>query len=933
MRKKQPAPSRPTPADSARPLQSSNFTSFDLEQAIASWIRSLRRSEALEDGAIAELAAHLRDEVEDLIEQGRSPNEAFHEVTASLENLNAISAEYHKTKARGLLTPPPPLLHSPSFFRSLSPALFFNTIKVSLRKMRRQKWYSLITVTGLAAGMACSILILLWVRNELSYDRFHAHTENIYRVIMDDHLNDGISVHPWLPFPLGPALKDEFPEIAAVSRWRPDDMVVRYKDEAHTETGFLTVDPAFFEIFSFPFLQGTPALALADPKSIVIRDTMAAKYFGKEDPLGKVLNLSGRADLVVSGVVHIPANSDFQFDFFFSFQSYPLFNVDLAPLEANWNGKNYHVYLLLHEGSRSELLEKKIAGFLNERRPERNQVLHLQPLTRIHLFNPDGSDYAMRYVRIFSLIAAFVLLIACVNFMNLATARFDGRAREVGLRKTLGGSRGQLIRQFFSESLLHSALALAASLILVGLALPFFNQLSGRRLILDLVHIDLVLGLLAIVILAGFVSGLYPALFLSSFPPLWIIRAAAHPRGRSVRLRKILVVFQFALSTLLIIGTLVVNSQVSFLMNRDLGMTEENVVYHLMQKKTRDSVEVVREELIQHPDIMSVSSASHLPFNVQSWIGYIDWEGRPPERQVYPAFITVDADFVATCGLTILSGRDFSKSRPADAESFIINETAARQMGVEDPIGVQLSFWGHKGPVIGVVKDFTNRHMANDVAPLILTAGNWGANRSYLLLKLRPGNPSRALKHFQETWGKIAPGFPCEYEFLDEAFGRMYMNERRLSWILFPFALLAIFISCLGLVGLSFYMAEERTKEIGIRRVLGASSWKIISLFSMNFAKLVVVANVLAWPVAYAVMNGWLRDYAYRTSIHAWLFLMAGGLSLVIAFLSVGFQTFRAATANPVDSLRYESRRIVPGDFPLPGANLLEFGDIHLNYL
>jgi len=889
--------------DDLRPSKdaASSIDPFDLDKAIAEWTRGLRRSEALEDGAIAELAAHVRDEIDDLVGQGRSPEEAFGEVTGSLEGLEAIGAEYYKTRARGFLAPPSP---RPAGF---SPALFLNSIKVSLRKMRKQKWYSLITITGLAAGMACSILILLWVRNELSYDRFHANADNIYRVIMDDHLTDAIRVHPWLPFPLGPALKNEFPEIAAVTRWRPDDMVVRYKDESHTETRFLAVDPAFFEIFSFPFVQGTPALALADPKSVVIRDTMVEKYFGKDDPVGKVLNMSGRADLVVSGVVHIPDQSDFQFDFFFAFQSYPLFNIDLAPLEANWNGKNYHVYLLLEEGSSPESLEKKIAGFLNLRRPERNQVLHLQKISRIHLFNPDGSDGAMRYVRIFSLIAVFVLLVACVNFMNLATARFEGRAREVGLRKTLGGSRGQLVRQFFIESLLHSGLGLAAALALVGLTLPFFNQISGRRLALDLAQADLVFGLLAVVLVAGLVSGLYPALFLSSFPPARVIRSGAHPGGRSVRLRQILVVFQFAVSALLIVGTLVVDSQISFLMSRDLGMTQENIVYHLMQQKTRGSVDVVRENLLKHPDIISVTSSSSLPLSINSWIGYIDWEGRTDGQELYPAFISVDADFVPTFGLTVVSGRNFSRFHPADAESYIINETAMRQMGIEDPIGRRITFWGHSGPVIGVVKDFTNRHMADSVAPMILTAGDWGGlNRNYLLLRIRPGNPAGAIKHFQETWTKINPGFPAEYGFLDEAFSRMYTNERRLSSILFPFAGLAVFISCLGLVGLSLYMAEEKTKEIGIRRVLGASPWKIISVFSLNFAKLVVVANLISWPIAYAIMHGWLGDYAYRTSINPWLFLMAGGLGLGIAFLSVGYQTFRAATANPVDSLRYE---------------------------
>jgi putative ABC transport system permease protein len=873
---------------------------FDLDKAVSEWGRKLRRSEALEDGTVAELEAHVKDEIADLIGRGKGSEEAFREVTGSVEAPDAIGAEYSKSDARGLL----PLM--PGRPTNFSPALFLNSIKVSLRKMRRQKWYSLISITGLAVGMACSILILLWVRNELSYDTFHANAGSIYRVTMEDHRADGISVHAWLPFPLGPALKNAFPEISAVSRWAPEDMVVRYKDEVHTETRFLTVDPVFFEMFSFRFVEGTPAAALADPSSIVIRDTMARKYFGDEDPLGKVLNLSDRAELVVSGVVQIPDNSDFQFDFFFSFRSYPLFGVELATYEADWKAFNYQFYLLIREGSSAKLLERKISDFLKPRNPDRERVLQLQPLSRVHLYNPDGTDGAMRYVRIFSLIAGFVLLIACVNFMNLATARFEGRAKEVGLRKTLGGTRGQLIRQFFSESLLHSGLALGAALLLVGLVLPIFGQLTGRRLGLDLAHAGIIGGIVAIALFAGFVSGLYPALFLSSFAPARVIKAATHRGGRGALFRKVLVVLQFSLSTVLIIGTLVVNSQVAFIMGRDLGMAKENMVYLLMQKKSRDSVDVVRQELLKHPGIAGVSSSSQLPFDIVAWIGYLDWEGRPADRQVYFAFMSVDYDFARTCGLSFLLGRDFSRDIPSDAGNFIINEAARRQMGIEDPVGRQLDFRGRKGQIIGVVKDFSNRHMANAIAPIVLTPDTGNAARSYLLLRLKPGDPSAALAYFREVWGKINPGFPCEYRFLDESFNRMYVNERRLSQLFLSFAGLAVFISCLGLIGLSSYMAEEKTKEIGIRKALGASPRRIVSLFSMNFVKLVVVANAVAWPVGYIAMHRWLQEYAYRTSVGFWVFALAGGLGLLTALLSVGWQTLRAARANPVESLRYE---------------------------
>ncbi len=877
-----------------------NDPAFDLDRAVADWSRGLKRAGALEDGMIAELEAHVRDEVDDLVGSGMDPQDAYHKVTASVESAELVGREFFKTRARGLImTPPQPA-------NRFSPALLMNTIKVSLRKMRRQKWYSLLSVAGLAVGIACSVFILLWVRHELSYDRFHKKAENIYRVTMEDHLNDRISVHPWLPFPLGPALRDEFPEIAAVSRYRPDDMVVRYKDKAYTETRFLTVDPDFFRMFSFPFIQGKASEALADPHSIVIRDIAAARYFGDEDPMGKTLNLSGRADLTVSGVVQIPDESDFQFDFFFSFRSYPLFNVDLAPLEANWSGKNYQLFLLLQERRSAALLEEKIAGFLRPRTPGRTEVLRLQELSRIHLYDPDGSAAGMRYVRIFSLIALFILFIACVNFMNLATARFEGRAKEVALRKTLGGTRGQLIRQFFGESLLHSALAMAAALIIVELAAPAFSQIAGRPISLDLSHAGLVFGLLAIVLLAGFVSGLYPAVFLSSFAPARVSKVFAQPTGHGSLFRKSLVVFQFTLSTMLIIGTLVVMSQVSFMRKRNPGLTRENIAYHLMQQKTRGSVDRVREELLQHPDILAVTSCSHLPINIKSWIGYVDWEGRPPERQVYPAFLSVDHDFVRTVGLTVVEGRDFSRSRPADAENFLINETARREMGLENPIGVELRFWGHRGQVIGVAADFTNRHMSSATAPMILSAGDWGANRNYLLLKLRPGSSAPALKHFRAVWEKTNPGFPCEYGFLDEAFDRMYTNEQRLSGILFSFTALAVLISCLGLVGLASYTAEEKTKEIGIRKVLGASRWKMVSLFSLKFAKLVLIANAVAWPMAYVLMRRWLESYAVRTTIGIGIFLLAGALALVIAVLSVSYQTLRATTANPIRSLRYE---------------------------
>lgn len=357
---------------------------------------------------------------------------------------------------------------------------------------------------------------------------------------------------------------------------------------------------------------------------------------------------------------------------------------------------------------------------------------------------------------------------------------------------------------------------------------------------------------------------------------------------------------------MLIVGTLVVKSQISFIMSRDLGLAKENLVTMLMQKKTRDSVDAVRQELLRHPGIAAVSSSSQLPFDLVGWIGYLDWEGRPADRQVYFSFMSVDHDFAHACGLSFLLGRDFSRDIPTDAGDFIINETARRQMGLEDPIGKQLDFHGRKGRIIGVVRDFANRHMAQATAPLVLTMDTRNAHRDYLLLRLRPGDPSAALAYLHKAWGTINPGFPCEPQFLDEAFNRMYVNEQRLSRLFLSFAALAVFISCLGLVGLSAYMVEERTKEVGIRKTLGASTGGIVSLVSISFLKLVAIANVIACPVGYLLMHRWLQGYVYRTSIGFRVFALAAVFGLLAALLAVGWQTFRAATANPVDSLRYE---------------------------
>jgi putative ABC transport system permease protein len=785
--------------------------------------------------------------------------------------------------------------------------MFKNYLKIAIRNILRYKVYSFINIAGLAVGMACTIMILLWVQHELSYDRFHKNGENIYRVTMKDHRHDGVHHHPWLPFPLARALEEQFPEIVASTRLAWSHFMVKYKDKIYNESEFCFVDPPYFEIFSFPLLQGDPYMALSDPKSIVITDKMAKKYFADQNPVGKILTLDNEVDFKVSGVVHIPGNSDFQSDFYLSFAAYRYFNIKLGELMPNWKGKNYHTYVLLRKNSSAAFLENKIAGLLKKHNPERNEVLTLQKLSRVHLYNPDGTSNGITYVYVFSIIAGFILLIACVNFMNLATACSEKRAKEVGLRKTAGAKRSQLVIQFFTEAILLSLFAFVTALTVVEAFLPVFNEISGKKLALDFSNLDIILGLITVALLTGIFSGSYPALFLSSFKPVTVLKGAFSTPPRRSILRNCLVIFQFALSVILIICTCIVYSQLKYIQNRDLGLDKEHLAYILMEGESKYKYETVKKELLKHPGIINASACHLLPSNIPVWAGYLDWEGKTPDTSVYFAFSFVDFDYIPTYRMQIKEGRNFSRQFPADANNYIINEEAVRQMGLKTPIGKQLDFWGHKGKIIGVVKDFNFRHLGNKIAPLVLSAaGEWGMDKKYLAARIKPGNPAETINHFRRVWKSINPNFSFDYHFFDETYDRLYMSEQRLEKILFSFSVLAIFISCLGLFGLASFMAEQRTKEIGIRKVLGATVPGIVLLFSGKFVKWVMISNIIAWPAAYYLMNQWLRYFAYRTDIHIGIFVFSGLTALVISLLSLSYQSIKAATANPVQSLRYE---------------------------
>lgn len=783
-----------------------------------------------------------------------------------------------------------------------------NHLKIIFRNIMRHKGYSAINISGLAVGMACAILILLWVQHELSYDRFHENAKQVYRVNLKEHRHDGVYHHPWTPFPLAETLKDQYPEIVASTRLNWDHFNVKYQDKSFHEYEFLFVDPDFFEIFSFPLIHpGNPSSLLSDPNSIVITGAMAKKYFGVQtNPVGKVLSLDNKVDFKVSGIVHIPDNTDFKADFYLSFKAYELFNVSLADLESNWKGKSYHAYILLDKNSSSLRLEKKISGFLKKYNPERKELLTLQELSQVHLYNPDGTGNGIRYVYVFSIIAIFILLIACVNFMNLATARSEKRAKEVGLRKTLGAKRPQLVKQFLTESVLLSLFSFVISLTIVEAFLPLFNTLSGKQLALDFSNLNILLGLTGVALLTGILSGSYPALFLSSFTPVKVLKGTFFSLAKGSRLRNSLVIFQFTLSIALIICTAIVYSQLKYIQNKDVGLDKKNLLYILMEGESKYRYKTVKKELLKHPGIRSVSACHILPSEIYVWAGYLDWEGRLPDQKVYFAYSFVDFDYIPTFKMEIKAGRNFSLEFPTDKDNFILNEEAVRQMNLESPIGKQFTLRRHKGTIIGVVKDFNFQHLGNKIAPLVLSSADWGEKKRYLVMRISPGNPTRMLGHLRQVWNRVNPGFAFDYHFFDETYDRLYRNEKRLGKILFYFAFLAIFISCLGLFGLASFLAERRTREIGIRKTLGASVPGITVMLSKKFTGLVVLSNVIGWPIAYYIMKNWLGHFAYRTAIGIEIFIIGGITALSIAWLTISYQSIKAALANPIDALRYE---------------------------
>lgn len=777
-----------------------------------------------------------------------------------------------------------------------------NYFKSSLRNMLRNKIFALVNLLGLAVGMACFILIMTWTQDELSFDRFHANKDHLHLLTIH-HPSEIVDSN--VPFALAPILAAEFPEIVNFTRIlrlgpkmtcsinhvsQSGNLIKFYEKEV------IRVDPAFFTMFSFPFRFGDSLNALQTPDSMVISETAASRYFGHDNPLGKKLNLNGRQDFQVTGVVHVPGNSTLQFDF-----AIPLAD----PMLDNWNWSDPS-YVLLDNPDSAETLRAKISTSLNTYYPSRlpgKFMVDLLPVTKVHL----GFGQIF-YVRIFTLVAIFILLIACFNYMNLSTAQSGTRSQEVGVRKVVGARRNHLVHQFLGESVLTAAVALVLGLALVKAFLPILNRLTGKNLPFSLVQppwmIPLLLGFVLVV---GTVAGIYPALLLSATDPVHALKSVRSFRSRRSVFRQVTVVGQFALSVLLIVCTIVVSKQLSFFRNRPLGIQADHVISLPLNEGLKRRFTSFKNELLRNSSIQSVTFSQAAPFNADYKTSGVEWTNKDPNFVANFRYVISDFNYIETFGLEMAEGRSFSRKFPTDRMNFIVNESAVRYMDLEEPLGQQLTFWDRQGTIIGVVKDFHHVSLHREIMPQIFTINPRLYNAlTYAFVKINTADVSATLAEIQSVSEKIAPDFPFEYQFLDVGIGILYQTEERLAGIFSNFSFLAIFISCLGIFGLSAFAIERRTKEIGIRKVLGSSIPGIISLTSREFLKWLILANLLAWPIAWYAMHTWLQRFAYRTGISLVWFGLAGLLSIWVAMAPVLYHAVRAAKADPVDALRYE---------------------------
>jgi len=883
---------------------------FDLEKEIKKWKRSLKKYEIFENGYITELESHLRDEIDSLTNQGKSQEEAFQEASEKIGDPENIGTEFFKAHTRHW-TGLPPWQTSNNIL-----SFFIHYCRTFLRNVKKYKTYSIINISGLVIGIASVLLIWLYLSDELSFDRYHRNADRIFRVSKS---SEGAEIPNFVgtPPPLGPALKNQFPGVEDFVRFDPvlfrNKILFTYGEKSFYEERFFLADPNLFEVFDFQLIRGDPHTVLANPTNIVLSETTADKYFGDENPLGKVINYDGKFDLTVTGIMEdVPYNSHFKFELVgsFEFVNEIFGSAGRFDVLTKWGYSNFYTYVLLKNNVDSNELEKKSSSFIGEITKNPQTSIYFQPLTDIHLrskikADPEPHGNIMN-VYLYSAIAVVILLMACINFMNLSTANSETRAKEIGLKKVIGAGKKQLVFQILSESVIQSLCALPLAVILLELALPRFNQMTGKEL--DIIYSkDFILfaEFLVMTILVGLISGIYPAFFIASFKPVKIIRGKINYGIKRFTFRNILVIFQFTISVILIIGSFVINTQMKFIRNKKLGYDRENIInIPLYSSETKAKYELFRNAILGNSDIIDATATSFTP-SIERWHEGMYFEGKKETDNHSFYRMAGDFNLIDLFGIEIIAGRTFNRSIPTDLlHSYILNESAVRSIGWTPEEAVGKLFGSNEGKVIGVARDFNFRSLRFETQPLVMNV--FPRMFQYVSIKIKPGDIPNTINYLRNSWEKTNPGFPFEYYFYDDEFDKLYKADMKLENLFEYFTFLAIFISCMGLFGLVSYITRRRTKEIGVRKVLGAPVQKLLFLLFKDFTVLILIGFLIASPLAYFVMDNWLQDFAYKTNISIVTILLSGLVVLSVALATVSCQIIKVTLTNPVKILKYE---------------------------
>jgi putative ABC transport system permease protein len=798
-----------------------------------------------------------------------------------------------------------------------------NYFKTAWRNLWKNKTFSFINVFGLATGIACSLLIFLFVRDELSYDSFHMDAQNIYRVVKDFVNDDGSRLpDATTPPAVAPAMQREMPEVENVTRVFPSwgrDFLIKYGDKKLIEQNLYRVDSSFFDVFTFPFIKGDPKNAFKNIKSIVLTKTTAKRYFGDDDPIGKILSVDDLGDMMVSGVIKdVPSNSHFHFDFLISVRTFPGNDLD-----ASWGWYNFYTYAKLKPNANIASVTKKIQDLYKRNDKDGKNIFYVQPLTGIHLTSnlkwelEPNSDRL--YVYVFTLIGIFIILIAGINYVNLATAKASVRAKEIGVRKVAGALRSSLVNQFLVESVITCLFASAVAVVIAQLLLPVVNALTVKQLTV-LGNPTVLSYMLLSAVFLGLVAGMFPAIYLSSFKPIIVLKGLKLSESTTLGLRKILVVVQFTISVVLIIGALIISQQMHFIQSAKLGLNKDQV---LIAKNTFNAQQrsAFLNEISQLSGIKKATAADGV-VGGQNWTNGMSLKGSKNSQLIN--FLSVGYDFVDAMGMQVKEGRSFSAKFPADTMtngvpagpldqnigSVLVNETAVKDLDIPEPVVGKQLLWGNDNDtmyyvtIVGVLKDFHFTSLRNQIKPFAFI--NSPRRQWYFTIKLSGDNIKGTIAQVQNTWKKFSNERPFEYTFLDETYAKLYQSESRFQKVFISLVFLGIVIACLGLLGLTTFAAQRRVKEIGIRKVLGASAASVVGLLSKDFLKLVVIALIIAAPIAWFVMTKWLQEFAYRISIQWWIFIVAAAIAVIIALMTISAQAIKAAIANPVKSLRTE---------------------------